>query len=362
MILFSFLLITAQVRAQLLSPTEVKPSNRKTNVILEQIREEIEAGEWGPVDSVVLVYQDDVIFHHGKTQARVPHSRASSPGPYNYDDPEWHPFYGESDLHTLQSVTKSVMATLIGISLQRGEIESLDQPVASFFDQPLPPGLTVGHLVDMTAGLEWDEESDYGTPGNDWSEMERSGVWLDYVLSKRSLAEPGEVFRYNSGLPQLLAVVLERASGKDLQSLARERLFAPLGIERWHWKKSPAGEFDAQGGLYLSGLSLAKIGRLHLQDGVWAGERILPEGWLYQIANSGIAAYPGLDYSRGWWLMSDSSGSRSVTGIGYRGQRLYILPEQEAVLVFLAWNRPSSGSAPSSKEILERFLPALKTR
>lgn len=328
---------------------------------LAEIDKEIASGQWGPVDSFVVVHRGELIAH--RRYPRDYSSLVSGPGPkgpYNYQDPDWYPFQQGSDLHTVQSVTKSVMATLVAIALERGELKSLDQEVAPLLDFPVPPDLTVRHLLDMTAGMQWDEESDYGDPGNDWSNMEQSEDWLAYVRQKPMLHKPGRTFTYNSGLPQLLTLVLETTTGEPLETQAEKRLFKPLGISRWYWKRSPSGEIDAQGGLYLSALSLAKLGQLHLQDGVYSGRRLLPKGWLEQISGSGLRAYEGLNYSLGWWLPTAESISGSVMAIGYGGQRLVIVPEQEMVLVFLAWNLVSEKPAPSTQQIVERFLGCLQ--
>lgn len=281
---------------------------------LGMMRAEMAEGKWGVVDRVYLLHRGEVIFDES-----FDHIKLSSgiPGPYNYEDARWHPYYRESELHTVQSITKSVLATLVGTAIQKGLLDGLDQPVGGFFERPLPEQLKLRHLHP-----------------------------------------PGETFRYNSGLPQMVAKVLEKSTGDDLEVVAESLLFTPLGIDSAVWKRSPSSEVDAQGGLYLEAESLAKIGQLHLQDGVWEGTRLLPEGWLTGIRSSPVSAYDGLDYSLGWWMVSHQ-GNLSTTGIGYRGQRLYIVPEKELVLVNFSWNSdPRVG--PNTGEILARFLEALE--
>lgn len=322
---------------------------------LAVIRAEIEEGGWGSVDRVLLVHRGETVFDESFAQNY--HSSGEA-GPYNYEDAAWHPYRGDSQLHTIQSITKSVLATVVAAAIQQGLIDGLDRPINRHFEKPLDETLTLGHLLSMTAGFDWDEESDYGEPGNDWSQMEESENWLRYTLSKPVVDLPGRKFNYNSGLPQLVAEILVLSTDTDLEQLASHLLFEPLGIEDVVWKHSASGEVDAQGGLYLDAESLAKIGQLYLQDGVWEGERILPEGWLEEVIQARVSAYEGLDYSLGWWLLSQDN-RLAVTGIGYQGQRLYIVPENEVVLVYLSWNvDPRSG--PNSGQILSRFLGALR--
>ena len=91
---------------------------------------------------------------------------------------------------------------------------------------------------------------------------------------------------------------------------------------------------------------------------MWEGERVLPEGWLEEVIEARVSAYEGLDYSLGWWVLSHED-SLAVAGIGYRGQRIYIVPESEVVLVYFSWN-VDPGAGPTTGEILARFMRALE--
>ena len=93
-------------------------------------------------------------------------------------------------------------------------------------------------------------------------------------------ADPGTKWAYNSGGSQLLSGIVRTATGRHIDEYASERLFRPIGIEDFHWKKTPTGHPDTEGGLYLSAGDLARIGYLYLRDGMWAGQRILPAGWV----------------------------------------------------------------------------------
>ena len=335
-----------------------------------KLEKEIQNGHWGLVDSVLIVQNEKTLFSRnyprdytalGKMKPKSELKLDPDEGMFDHYDSRWHP--KREGLHTTQSVTKSVIAALVAMSIERGELEGLDQPVAPFFEdlaeEELPESLTLGHLLDMTAGFEWNEDSEYGTAGNDWSILESCGVWIHYALSKPSTHKPGTKFTYNSGLPQLVGYILEDVSGKELDDLCQERLFAPLGIEDWYWKTSTDGEFDAQGGLYLTADSLAKIGQLHLNDGRWNGKQLLPKNWTSEILSQRVSAYPGMDYSRGWWILKSESGVESITGIGYGGQRLYIVPEKGLVVVVLSWNLASDKPGISTQAILDRVLNAL---
>jgi len=188
--------------------------------------------------------------------------------------------------HTMQSVSKSVTSTLIGIAKQNGARLDLDSAVLPHFegfraqkDDPRWRAITLRHLLTMTSGIEWDETTvTYTDPKNSCAAMEGSENWVQFVLDQKMAAEPGKVFVYNSGVTELLGQILKNATGKDPDAYAGEQLFGPLGIEGWYWKKTPSGLSDTEGGLYLSARDLAKIGYLYSKDGVWEGKRILPKG------------------------------------------------------------------------------------
>lgn len=252
-------------------------------------------------------------------------------GIYNYTDPEWHPV--REGLHTLQSITKTVLAALVGIALSRGELESVHQSVAPFFPGAgLDPNLTLQELLTMQAGLSWNEDED-------WPAMERSPDWLAYVLAK---GREHKRFNYSSGVPILTASLLEAATGQSILNYAREHLFRPSGIDRFLWKKSPTGLADTQGGLYLSTADLARFGHRCLGQDAWMQESLQPR-----------AAEEDWRYGYGWWLLPhpEHPGEFVPTALGYGGQRLFLLPRQGVVAAFTGWNPGGKGSLPVEKAV-----------
>jgi CubicO group peptidase (beta-lactamase class C family) len=320
--------------------------------VLQALDEEIAAGKHGYVDGMLVIRDGHVVYERA-----YPHDYetlfAAQPnqvrGAYNYYDPEWHPYYKGTDLHTMQSVSKSVMATLIGIAIGRGEIEGTNVPAAGFFadyqagdDDPRRASMTLEHLLTMTAGIEWDEDSyDYTDPRNSCAVMESLDDWAAYVWGLPMAAEPGSTYVYSSGVTMLINQVLRHATGEHALSYATKYLFGPLGIKDFYWKQTPAGETDAEGGLYLTPRDLAKIGYLYAMDGIWEGKRLLPEGWV-ERATSPLSdpAYRDWRYGYQWWLMPYGEEQRrySWQGNGYGGQHLVVIPEHDLVAVFTGWN------------------------
>ena len=122
---------------------------------------------------------------------------------------------------------------------------------------------------------------------------------------------------------------------------AKQHLFQPLGIDTFYWKITPTGIIDTEGGLYLRPEDLAKFGYLYSNNGVWDGERILPQGWVDQTMSPAIKD-PGWEahYGYQWWLLPYEDGGQqwAWTGLGYGGQRLLVIPEYDLIAVFTGWN------------------------
>ncbi|MBC7897409.1 MAG: serine hydrolase [Cytophagaceae bacterium] len=283
---------------------------------------------------------------------------------FNYFHPDYHPFHRGSDLHTLQSVTKSVTATLIGIAMQQGKIRSVQAPLLSFFDgydlsrvDPRLKKATLADLLTMRTGMEWHEQDQPLDSTNTTLQLELSKDWIRFTLAQPSDAEPGTKWVYNSGGSALMAEVVRQSTGMHADAYAKERLFGPLGIQ-YHWKTTPTGHPDTEGGLYLSPLDLAKIGQLYMDDGVWAGQRLLPPGWAKEATSRIVdhinpnPASPGYGYQ--WWRY-DRRGTDVWAGNGFGGQFLLVLPAHRIVGVVNSWNvfgTPATG-------VLGPFIDAL---
>lgn len=340
--------------------------------VLSRLDEELASGRHGYVDGMLVIRNGKVIY---EKSYEVDYDRlfASAPdrvpGPYNYYDPAWYPYEHGSDLHTLQSVSKSVTSALIGIAIRRGEIRGVDAKVLPYFAgyriaaDPRRERWTLEHLMTMTAGIQWDESTvPYTGPANSCARMEASKDWVQFVLDQPMAAEPGGVFVYSSGVTELLAQVLKKATGKHADAYAAEHLFGPLRISRFYWKHTPTGHPDTEGGLYLTPRDLAKIGYLYLKDGVWDGKRILPEGWV----KSSTAAHVDSSreeartkYGYQWWVLPGSTPA--FAGIGYGGQLLVVVPSLDLIAVFTGWNVYDK-LALTAQFALDRVLEAVRKR
>ena len=350
-------------------------------VALNALDADIAGGKYGLVDSLMVIRDGKQVlartFPHDYAKIYGELAKQEGPlnhdvkGPYNYFSAEFHPYYQHTDLHTMQSVSKSVTSITIGIAMARKEFPAdLDTPILKYFDEYKIANLeerkrriTVRHLLTMTAGLEWNEDLPYNDPRNSCDVMESKHDWVEYVINQPMAAEPGKVWVYNSGATQLLSHIFKKATGKTVDEYAAEHLFGPLGVE-YHWKHSPTGLPDTEGGLYISASSLAKIGFLFLKNGMWEGKEIVPGEWVKaSVAPAMSAEDEGRHWKYGfqWWLQpwGKSPEKFAWAARGFGGQELRVAPEYNLIVVSTGWDILPHEPEPKHDE-LERVIAAIK--
>ncbi|MFN8061916.1 MAG: serine hydrolase [Vicinamibacterales bacterium] len=336
---------------------------------------EFAAGAHGYIDGMLVVRNGRIVYEKGYAHdyATLFQGRDPLRGPYNYYDPEWHPYHGGPDLHTMQSVSKSVTSALVGIAIGRKELPGVETKVLPLLGEFRPPkdagwaAITLEHVLTMTTGIKWDESTvTYTDPANSCAGMEKSHDWVQFVLDQPLADAPGSKFVYNSGNTELLSYLIHHASGQPADEYANAHLFAPLGIEHYFWKRTPTGLADTEGGLYLAPRDLAKLGYLYLHDGVWDGRRVVPEGWVAAstrpLVGTSIGGARERRYGYQFWLLphGDRTSERfAYAAIGYGGQLLIVVPEAQIVAVFTGWNIYDKPTL-SPYLALDRVLGALR--
>lgn len=275
-----------------------------------------------------------------------------------------HGFTADDHEH-IWSVTKSVVSTLIGIAVADGLIDDLDQPLSELLPEhrkdmsPLVAKVTLRDLMTMTGGFA----SEYPDDVSDRIVNGRTDL-VSWSLSKGQERAAGLHFRYSNISADLAAAVLlgalqrNRASGgQTVLDYARTKLFDPLGIQaRPVYEGIPLSldsEFSRAGfawsriddlhlgafGLRLTAEDMAKLGQLYLDDGVWRGNRLLPEGWVKAATTPGEL---NRDYGLFWWLDNDpwQDPDTPTTALymarGSDGQRIVVAPQLRSVVVILS--------------------------
>jgi len=337
------------------------PAQQRLPTAFRQLDADVRAGAYGNIDRI-YVQRDgkpEVDLLYERDYRSISRGRVSAIGcgegcadptrmhQFNYFHPDWHPFHQGRPVHTLQSVTKSVAATTIGVAIQRGDLaaEALKRPFLDFFADydlsRIDPRLrraTLEDVLTMRSGIEWHEGDRPLDETNTTVQLEWSQDWIQFTLDQPMEADPGTKWVYNSGGSALLAQVIRKATGQHIDDYARAHLFGPLGITDFHWKRTPTGHPDTEGGLYLGAEDLAKIGVLYLNRGLWAGRRILSEAFVADATTRHVTGVgPGWDYGYQWWL-TRRGGVDVWAGRGFGGQLLIVVPERNTVGVVLAWN------------------------
>ena len=368
--LFALAPTTTTAAQQAPSPTEgwatSTPEAQGLNgTLFVELNRTIEDGTYGHIDRMVVVKNGYLVVNerYENDYRAASRGRDMSPHQYNYYHPDWHPYFQGRDVHSLQSVTKSVTSALIGIAIGRGEIDGTGARLLSFFgdydlsrvDRRLRDA-TLDDLLTMRSGIEWHETDRPMNSTNTTIRLEASEDWIQFTLDQPMDADPGTKWVYNSGGSHLMSGVIKEATGLYVDEYAEAYLFGPLGIQDYHWKKTPKGLPDTEGGLYLEAEQLAKFGYLYLNDGVWDGQRILPEGWTEASTDRRVerVGRSGRGYGYQWWR-PDRRETEVWAGLGYGGQYLLVLPEHDLVGVINSWNL--FGAAQS--QVLGPFLDAL---
>lgn len=276
------------------------------------------------------------------------------------------PAYGPDRPHPLFSVTKSVTSLLIGMAIDRGWIDSVNDPVLQYLPDAIPPDevqskstIAIQHLLTMSAGLEWDEDTlPTSDPRNDFTRLEMSFDPIGFVLGKPLIEQPGSLFWYNTGLSHVLSALITEVSGQTALEFARAALFDPLGIVGVSWNRDRQGIYFGGTQLYLTPRDLARIGVLCLSGGIWNGQQIVSSQWLSLSTRTHILGranyFEGRGYGYQWWTLDDYG---VYYASGSQGQALYIFPELDLVIAFTATLLEGA----ISPEILVRdyILPAI---
>jgi CubicO group peptidase (beta-lactamase class C family) len=270
-------------------------------------------------------------------------------------------------LHNMESITKGVIALLVGIAFDRGLLKNLDAPIFSVLPEygdlrtPDKDRVTLRHLLSMTSGLDWPERAiSINNPGNIVRRGYSASDPYRFVLERSVEVMPGTAWNYNGGGVWLLGLVLRKVAEQPLDQFAKQALFEPLGIQDWEWARFPNGDPSTSGGLHLRPRDMAKLGELVLDGGAWHGRQIVAADWIKQMT----AQQSPPEFSFGslrsygylWWQGRSSIANHDVdwvAALGRGGQRLFVVPSLSLVVAVTAGlYGESNGGAPSPQENL----------
>jgi CubicO group peptidase (beta-lactamase class C family) len=257
------------------------------------------------------------------------------------------------------------VSVLVGIAIGEGKIKNVDQAVADFIPEykvGKNAKLTIKHLLTMSSGIDFDEDyvSPFAYPAKAYYGTDIRTLTMKYKMEET----PGKVFKYLSGNTELLAFVLEKATGKNISDYASEKLWMPIGAS-----KSAFWSLDHENGVEKAyccfnsnARDFARIGALYMHHGNWNGKQIVPEEY---VKNSVIPANlvdeekkPNNRYGYSWWMLN-YKGMHIYYARGILGQYVVAIPDKNILMVRLGHKRSKEKMNDHPKDVYTYIDAAL---
>ena len=278
---------------------------------------------------------------------------------------EEHYFNGASErsVANLKSASKSIISILVGIAINRGDIESVDQPIVDFFPDELADAddqrrsITVEDLLTMRSGLETTSNRNYGR----WVQ---SRNWVRHVLTRPMVDRPGGRMIYSTGSTHLLSAIVTRASGMSTLEYGRRYLARPLGITLPAWLRDPQGVYFGGNEMTLTPRAMVAVGDLYRRGGSIDGFEVISPEWISESFTPRTASrYSRRQYGYGWWMRM-LAGHPTYYAWGYGGQFIFVIPDLDSVIVATSSPNPGDGRRTHRRELdallEQQLVPALR--
>lgn len=281
-------------------------------------------------------------------------------------------------LHDPRSVGKSITALAVGIAIERKHLPGVSAPAFSYLADlrpfahagPQKDAITIDDLLTMSSALDCDDNTE-SSPGNE-ELMYPKRAWARWAVDlpiaagwRRDDTGRGP-FRYCTAGSFLLGQIVQRAAKVPIDAFIAEHLFAPLGIERWQFGKSPSGEVMTGGSLRLTTRALAALGWLVRSDGAWRGRQVVPAAWIRASLTAHRPAFGGESYGYQFWHRTyrhrcGETPAWRMSGNG--GNSVVIFADLDAVVVVTRTRYATRGMHEETHALIERqILPALACR
>mgnify|MGYP000063287869 CR=1 FL=1 len=273
----------------------------------------------------------------------------------------------ENKQHDLRSVTKSITSILMGIAIDKGFIENINDPISKYLKNLGPTKnldlrkqeITIKHLLTMSTGLDcndWDKKS----KGQE-DRIYKKRNWLRYFLNLPMISKPGETSYYCTMGQVLATEIISQTSGMSIDKFAKKFVFTPLNITNVSWRHTSRKKvISSSKRLYMTSRDMAKIGQLILNKGIWNEQQIVSKKWVTESIKP-VTKIAGIPYGYLWWSIPFKLNDKiiiSKTASGNGGQYIIIIPSLDIVGVF-------TGGAYNSQEdklpfsiMNDIFLPA----
>jgi CubicO group peptidase (beta-lactamase class C family) len=279
--------------------------------------------------------------------------------------------YGPDSIKNIMSVTKTFTGVLVGIALEQGFIESVNDPISKYltgivtFPDDIKAGITIDQLLKMSFGHSWNGTSTSSLFEECFFDSEDN---LQYIIDLPLVSTPGTVFNYSDGASHLLSVIISEATGINTSDFAKTNLFDPLGIKKFTWEQDDRGYSLGAAYLRIIPSDMVKFGNLILNKGKYNGKQIVPESWITTMTSSKISTNNdvlyGPEYGYQIWL-GNSGGKKYFMAMGWGGQFIFILPDHNSVITATCWTSDLSYEEAGEhwtkiiRIIVEKIFPAI---
>lgn len=275
-------------------------------------------------------------------------------------------------LHDTRSVGKSFASALMGIAINDGHIKGENQTLKDFYDltrfanfSPKKENVTIKSLLTMSSGFDADD-NDEKSPGNE-ENMYPTDDWVKFALDlpMDNKKEVGQTWSYFTAGVVLLGDIINKSVPAGLEKFADNKLFKPLGIEKYQWQYTPQKFPSTAGGLRMSSLDFAKFGQLYKNGGAWKGKQVIPRSWVDKtftkylqlpFDNNGFYGY--LFWNITYNINGKPYEAFYCTGNG--GNKIFIFKDQPLVIVITATAYNKWYQHPQANSIMQKYiLPAV---
>jgi CubicO group peptidase (beta-lactamase class C family) len=235
-----------------------------------------------------------------------------------------------TSLANVKSVSKSIIAALVGIAADR-KLLRLDDPIAKYLGASMPGSdpkraITIEDLLTMRSGLESTSSRNYGA----WVQ---SANWVRHALARPLVAKPGTEMIYSTGNSHLLSAALTRATGMSTWAFAQDALAKPLGFSLAQWPRDPQGIYFGGNDMLLTPRQMLSIGELYLNRGKADTRQVLSEGFVREtFIAKGRSRISGREYGYGWWIR-EMAGREAFYAWGFGGQYIVLVPSADLIVV-----------------------------
>jgi CubicO group peptidase (beta-lactamase class C family) len=242
------------------------------------------------------------------------------------------PGFRPATLANVKSASKSVIATLVGIAIDRRLIAGLDQPIVRWFPELRRDpdrrklAITIEDLLTMRSGLE-------STSGPQYGAWVRSRNWVREALARPLVSEPGTSMEYSTGTSHILSAILTKAARKTTHAFATEALARPLGIQLSRWPRDPQGIYFGGNEMLMTPRQMVAFGELYLNRGRARGRQVVPEAWVEQSCTPRTRSRwdSTREYGYGWWIQ-EVAGQRACFAWGFGGQYIFVFRDAGLVV------------------------------